>query len=374
MWVINWVVGYVFTAVVETLVFNVSALSIYLPIIVFFEDEPAINKFFDDYYYYYLMVDDYLDFLQSCSEYATCLIVNNIYIYAVCVEYFIIQCVMLYILVLMLLNNQLYYSLFYLFCQVIFFGVVLSISQVELFTGFLWTVEYVVIFVFLIMLFYVNAQGDAKKYNLYVNKNPQFIMLVLFVFICPTYLCCNFKFLDTFNFITFYDNFYEAYKNKQMNDFLSLYISYYLCNSFVYILIAFLLFFGSLACIYLFYLNRSLKLKNYNKFLKDLDFSQTFSHCYFMRKQYLHKQQKNPSVKSFTATEDELQKEGKASPFGEKKPNYTNIVKKTAFSRKIDPAKSFIDKTVDTTNADAAKADATNADATNVDATNVDVK
>ncbi len=229
-------------------------------------------------------------------------IVNNIFIYTAHLEYIILQFCILYTLLLLLKNNNIFYSLFYLFTQVIYFGFILALNQTELFTGFLWTVEYVVIFVFLLMFFYINAQGEYQKYNLYFHKNSMYLLILIFIFFYPLFIIYNFKFIDNFYTIIIWDDFYENLNNFNMNDFVGLYLSYFSFNSLEYVLIALLLFIGSVLCVNLFRLTKVFKFKNYNNYLKTFKFHNIFSHATFMRKQYMHKQyMDNPAIKYFTS-------------------------------------------------------------------------
>lgn len=75
-----------------------------------------------------------------------------------------------------------------------------------------------------------------------------------------------------------------------MNDFVALYISYFCLNSLEYIIIGFLLFFGSILCINLFRVTKIIKFKNYSDFFKTFKFNQIYNYSSFMRKQNLNKQ------------------------------------------------------------------------------------
>jgi hypothetical protein len=67
-----------------------------------------------------------------------------------------------------------------------------------------------------------------------------------------------------------YLDFYLFLDNFLLNDFFSLFLNYYFFNSFEFVLIAFLLFFGSLICIFLNFL---LKYKNFD--------TELYSNMYF---------------------------------------------------------------------------------------------
>lgn len=195
-----------------------------------------------------------------------------------------------------------YYSLLYLFLEIFYFGIVLSFNQVELFTGFLWVVEYIVIFVFLLMLFYINSQGDFKVNKNYLYKYSYLIIIIIFLFFYPLTWYNNFTFIINLYTITYWDDYYESFNNLNMNDFVGLYISYFTFNSLEYILIGFLLFLGSLLCICLFRLTKVIKFKNYKLFFKTFKLTQSYNFSTFMRKQNLNKQANTqPSVKKFTS-------------------------------------------------------------------------
>lgn len=72
-----------------------------------------------------------------------------------------------------------------------------------------------------------------------------------------------------------------------MNDLFGLYLSYYVLSSFEFILIGFLLLFGSVVCVNLNKINRGLKSTNYYDLLSLFSFFDDFIKFFFMRKQNL---------------------------------------------------------------------------------------
>jgi hypothetical protein len=80
----------------------------------------------------------------------------------------------------MFLTINIYYTLLYLFIEIVLFGVFISLYQMELFTGFLWVVEGSVIFIALLLLFYLNVEGLIVTINLKVYKF--FFVLGIFFF------------------------------------------------------------------------------------------------------------------------------------------------------------------------------------------------
>ena len=57
--------------------------------------------------------------------------------------------------------------LFYLFIEFFYFGLSLSIYNLELFTAFLWLTECVIVFVSILFLFYFNSFSNFSKLNLF---------------------------------------------------------------------------------------------------------------------------------------------------------------------------------------------------------------
>jgi hypothetical protein len=61
------------------------------------------------------------------------------------------------------------------------FGVYLSFSQLEIFTGFLWLLELTIIFVFLLILFYINFKGYFSLTN--VNNLINIYKIIFYIYI-----------------------------------------------------------------------------------------------------------------------------------------------------------------------------------------------
>lgn len=83
-------------------------------------------------------------------------------------------------------TNNLYFSLFYLFIIFFYFGVFLSLYNLELFTAFLWLTECVIVFVSILFLFYLNVYGNVNKMNIIIFSFKYyglFLSFILFSFI-----------------------------------------------------------------------------------------------------------------------------------------------------------------------------------------------
>jgi len=214
-----------------------------------------------------------------------------------------VQFVMIYILYLMFSALNVYYVLLYMFLEIFFFGIFISIYQMELFTGFLWVTECTVVFISLLLLFYLNIEGnqvrlDLKVFRLYYS----FGLFIIFV------VLMNFSYGTEFelyvplalNFIDIWDDFYEALSNTNSNDFMMLTISYYSLNSFEFICVGILLLIGSVVCVNLNKMQKSLKVQKYSNTLDIFNFFKDFVNYVFMRKQNLVDQTMHPaSVRLF---------------------------------------------------------------------------
>ena len=188
------------------------------------------------------------------------------------------------------LYNNVYYTLLYVFVNFFLFGIYLSLFQIELFTAFLWLVECSVLFVFLLLLFYLNVKGSYSY--LYINLYANILLFLLFLFII---LLNNYSSLDLYSNIemSFYgnlDNYYESLYNNVNNDLFGFSISYYLLNSIEFLFIGFLLLIGSVVCVNLHLINKNIKSQNYTSFLSIFNFFSNFSNFLFLRKQNLIKQ------------------------------------------------------------------------------------
>lgn len=204
-------------------------------------------------------------------------------------EAFLIQFLIIYVLYLIYNTNNLYFVLFYLFICFFYLGFFLSIYNLELFTAFLWLTECVIVFVSILFLFYLNVYGNSNKSNLSIFSFKYYGLFYLFFF--STFIYINPSELEFFIPIEinifFWDDFYEALNNNKMNDVFGLYISYYLINSFEFLLIGLLLLIASVVCVNLNKFNRTLKANNYYELVTLFDFFEDFVKFIFMRKQNL---------------------------------------------------------------------------------------
>ncbi len=203
-------------------------------------------------------------------------------------DFFFIQFFIVSTYVYIYTYNNIYYTLLYTFINFFLIGIYLSLFQIEFFTAFLWLVECSVLFVFLLLLFYLNVSGF---YN-YVYTNT-YIYVWLFLFLFTLLLLTNYTDADynfDLNFYGLIDNYYESVFNPITNDLFGFSVSYYLLNSIEFILIGFLLLIGSVLCVSLYQTNKNVRTQSYNNFLTVFNFFSDFSSFFFLRRQNLIKQ------------------------------------------------------------------------------------
>lgn len=163
--------------------------------------------------------------------------------------------------------------------MVILITILLCFFQLDLFGAFFIVSELTVIFIFMLLFFYLNFKGLTVKI-----ENGVFYWFVLL------YLCIYFLYFTIYTqgsdlFTTFYDDFYEAINNNQLNDFTGLFYSYYLFNSVAFIILMFILLIISIISIVLYQKNDEIKLININKYLSFYNFFKDIIKLNFLKKQ-----------------------------------------------------------------------------------------
>ena len=244
------------------------------------------------------MVVDFFNFLFD--------IYFNLFLYwwpwiFISLDTFILQFSILYLLFLVLNYKNIYYTLLYVFILFFIFGVYLALLQLEFFTGFLWVIECTVIFIFLIVLFYVNFKGYINNFDNKIFFFNKYLYFFIFSLINLMYFYDFEDYIwEEFNLFLFYDDFYESIFNSNMNDFSVLLISYYTTNSLELIIIGLILLIGSVVCVNLHKINKNNRVESYNNFFSFFNFFKDSVNFVFMRKQNLHNQNLyTPSSKIF---------------------------------------------------------------------------
>lgn len=203
-------------------------------------------------------------------------------------DVFFIQIFIIYTYIYIYTYNNIYYTLLYTFINFFLLGIYLSIFQVEFFTAFLWLVECSVIFVFLLLLFYINVKG---VYN--YTYTTIYIYIWLYLFFLYLILINHYNDNDYIYNLTFYgiiDNYYEALFNPIMNDLFGFSLSYYLINAIEFLFIGFLLLLGSVVCVNLYQFNKNVRVQTYNNFLTIFNFFNDFTNFFFLRRQNIIRQ------------------------------------------------------------------------------------
>jgi hypothetical protein len=220
-------------------------------------------------------------------------------------ETWFLQFLIIYTFFVFYNSKNIYYSLLYLFFIIFYLGLAISIIQAELFTGFLWTTEFTVIMIALVLFFYLNVEGNILKINLKTTNFLfiYFIYLSFFLF-SLFYYTNNTLFyqsnLDWLFFSYVFDDWYEAFNNTIMNDFMSLTLSYYSVNSFEFLMVGYLLLLGSVVCVSLNKIQKDVKINNNSNFLNFFNFFSNFLNFSFIRKQTLNDQSNyQPNIRLF---------------------------------------------------------------------------
>lgn len=212
-------------------------------------------------------------------------------------DVFLLQFLILYTFYLVFFAVNIYYLLAYLFLQIAYFGLVLSILQLELFTGFLWVTELTILFIFLLVCFYLNAEGS---FTFLANKLTKIYYICIIATFFAFWTQIELGSLFLFNYIDIWDDFYESLDNSLMTDFYGLFSIYYNFNSFFTFSVFFLLFICSVVCVIL---NKNAKLPRKQKvgnYLSIFNYFKDFSNFIFYRKQNLSKQTARiPATKIF---------------------------------------------------------------------------
>lgn len=180
------------------------------------------------------------------------------------------------------------------------FGVYLSFSQLEIFTGFLWLLELTIIFVFLLILFYINFKGYFSVtninniINIYKIIFYNYILFLNSIYLAPTELDC----IQEFIIIILWENYYESLLNHNMNDFSLFLLSYYDFNSIELVIIGLILLIGSMVCVNLYKMNKNITTDSINPFISFFKLFKNSITYNFLRKQNLFIQNINlPGVK-----------------------------------------------------------------------------
>ena len=215
-------------------------------------------------------------------------------------DIFIIQFFIIWTYIYIYSYKNIYYTLLYTFINFFLIGVYLSIFQIELFSAFLWLVECSVLFVFLLLLFFLNIKG-TYSYTFNTTYSYLFVLLfILYTVLISQYSDTDSNSILDMSFYGLIDNYYESIYNNVNNDLFGFSISYYFLNGVEFIFIGFLLLIGSVICVNLYQMNKNIRAQSYANYLSVFNFFTDFTSFLFLRKQNLIKQGNNKaSLKVF---------------------------------------------------------------------------
>lgn len=206
------------------------------------------------------------------------------------------QIILIYTLFLIIKSKNIFYSLLYVFIQLLFFGIFIAYYQMEFYTGFLWVAEFSIVLVFLILLIYLNTDGYIK-YNYFLTsiKFSYFVLIAVFFSLTIKVSNITMPYDFLFDFNSLWDDYYEALNNVSINDFNGVFNSYYVFNSFELLLFAFLLLFGTLLCVSIYKSFFTYKSIPYSSFFSVFNYFSLKINFNFLRQQNLHSQTSVPA-------------------------------------------------------------------------------
>lgn len=226
-------------------------------------------------------------------------------------EIMVLQFMFIYVYFTFFKNKGIYYSVFYFFLFIILFGFYLSIIQFDLMVAFLWLAEFVIVFISILFVFYLNIYSNLNL------KNEKFFLfkycsILIFFNIFNIFTqsffekegCCN----GLVNVTIFFENYYFNNYLFFLNDFNSFFFGYFFFNSVEYIIIGLLLLYGSLVSVNLYFLNKSNRVINYFDFFDTFNFFKNCCKFFFFRKQNLIDQLFDTSAIRFFKKKDKILK------------------------------------------------------------------
>ena len=127
-------------------------------------------------------------------------------------------------------------------------GIILSLYNFEVLTGFLFVLELTAVFIIILFLLALNFEGKQNKSGS-IFLYTWFLILLNFLFYLYIYTK---PFINKqLNSFSYYDDYYSSIWNKINNDLAGLYICYYQINIPLFVIFAFFIFFATLACVQL---------------------------------------------------------------------------------------------------------------------------
>lgn len=212
-------------------------------------------------------------------------------------DFYLIQLFLCYTLYLIFFSKNVFYLLFYFFSFIFYVGIFFCVYQLELFTGFLWLIESIIIFISLLLLFFLKTSGTVNN-NVLIYSNLKYyvygIILLVFIYklISPSRCYIN----NLFNEIFYYSEYYEAHYNVNVNDFIAFLISYYYINNYFLLSLGVLILVSSLIVINLHRHNKNNRVQHFSTFFSIFNFWKQNIDFIFLRQQNLTDQEKTTAT------------------------------------------------------------------------------
>ena len=175
--------------------------------------------------------------------------------------------ILFFICFLVLLNllqyaQSLLTTLYIFIAYIILSGYYLLYINADLFSGFLWIIDFNLLFIFLLFgIYFLNIFKNNKIYVYNYLLPFKFIYLIFFILCTKSILILNTS-LTSVNvtWLISYVNYYILYIDNIKTNIILLYFTYFKINIDLFLVINFILFFSIILSIYLFLNINRLKL------------------------------------------------------------------------------------------------------------------
>ena len=178
-----------------------------------------------------------------------------------------------YLLFLFTLINKTksYTTVLYLFVNYILVcGIYLLYINADLFAGFLWVIDFNLLFIFLLFTIYLihlfkNNSKVYKNTNMYIFKIIYILIIINILFYLSNLNAINLSCLNI-NWLVTYISYYCNYAYIYKTNLFILYLTYYKLNVDLFILINLILFYSIILVIYLYASINYLKINKIYKY------------------------------------------------------------------------------------------------------------
>ena len=187
-------------------------------------------------------------------------------------------------------TDNTYYVVLYMIFLVFLFASTLVFLDLDIFAGLLLLIESVVILMLFFLIIYLTPNIGVNIKN---QKWKTYSLLFVVISLLSYYSYVNLGsfFIQPFSITgVLLDDFYEALNELFTNDLIGIFISLYITNSLLLIIIGLLLLIASIICVVLVSFFTKLRNFNFNSFANIFEIAKTCYSFIFLRKQNLSKQ------------------------------------------------------------------------------------